>query len=404
MTKYKYTAINEKNKKVTGEITAASEGAAITLLRSKYSRVIGVQEVKEAKGALGADIGPKKVKGKSLCLMCSQFSIILKAGSPAAKCVKLVAEQTKDKKLRNILQKVAVEVSAGTPMAEAFYMHGKKAFPITFFETIRAGEASGNLPDAFASLYEHLQKSTANAKKVKSALVYPIFILVVAVVVLFIVMIYVMPTLTDTFKDLGGDMPTMTKLLISISEFTKANIIWIFLGVVVLIVAYQITNHTHAGRLKIDAAKLKIPVLGGIIMASSCGQFATTLAMLMNSGLTMSKALEVVARTIKNTVLKESIQSTIAGVKNGNPLGRQMKSLKKWPAILTDNISIGEDTGEIENTLNTIGEYYNTEADTKTKDAIAMMEPAMLIVVAGMAAFIVLGIYIPMFQVYDMIG
>lgn len=221
MTTFKYKGLSPDGQKVSGVVKAYNEYEAVTQLRSTCSVITSIQEVKEAKG-LNRNLGKVKIKDKDLAMICSQFSIILTSGLPIVRCVEMVAEQAADKQLRDILYQVAEDVSGGYSLATSFENHCP-TLPVTFIETIRAGEESGTLELCFSRLYTYFDKSAKTKAKVASALTYPIMVIVVAIIVFIIVMVKAVPAFTTAFRDLGTDLPSITKGMIAVSDFMIEN-------------------------------------------------------------------------------------------------------------------------------------------------------------------------------------
>ena len=217
MTTFKYKGLSPDGQKVSGVVKAYNEYEAVTQLRSTCSVITSIQEVKEAKG-LNRNLGKVKIKDKDLAMICSQFSIILTSGLPIVRCVEMVAEQAADKQLRDILYQVAEDVSGGYSLATSFENHCP-TLPVTFIETIRAGEESGTLELCFSRLYTYFDKSAKTKAKVASALTYPIMVIVVAIIVFIIVMVKAVPAFTTAFRDRGTDQPSITKGRIAVSDF-----------------------------------------------------------------------------------------------------------------------------------------------------------------------------------------
>lgn len=401
MITYRYKGMSADGAKVKGIVEATDEYSAVAKIKNTCPIVLSVDPVQEKTGLLTMEIGGNKIDQKALSVMCSQFSIILKSGVPVSRCMELIADQTQDKKLKKMLAKSAEDVAEGNSVASSFEKNCK-GLPMTFTETIRAGEQSGTLERSFQTLEKYYSKSYKTAQKVKQALSYPIFVVFVAIVVIIIVMVKVVPTLTSTFSELGGELPVITMLLISISDFFRNNILWIIAVLLFLIIAFKLVTRTEQGRIKWNQIKLKLPVLGNVGRLSAAGQFANTMSALMQAGLSVAQSLDVTAKTIDNYAVGLDTSQMVGSIEEGKRLGDCMKKCKYYPKTLVEMTAIGEETGEIENTLETIGEYYDNETDVATAKAISKLEPTIMIVMALFAGFIVIAIYLPMFTMYDL--
>ena len=402
MITFKYKAISRDGLPVSGIVEAYDEYAAVAQIKEECRLVTKITPVREHTGLLTKEINVKKIDMKALSVVCSQFAVILAAGMPAAKCVELIAAQAEDKRLRKILKNAAGDVSAGYSLADSLENAGGKLLPITFIETIRAGEESGTLEASFESLCEFYEKRYKTKQKVSSALTYPVFVIMIAIVVLIVVMVKVIPTVTGIFDDLGGELPGSTKALIAVSSFFQKHILLILFFSALAAVLFILFVRTEDGKVMWNKVKLKVPVLGKISMLNAASQFANTMSTLLAAGLPVSKALAVTAKTLDNYMLSLETSKMVTGLEEGRHLGTCMRESGCYPRTLNDMCVIGEETGELEATLKTIGRYYDNEAEHATQKALAKLEPTILVLIAVMAGFIVISIYLPIFNIYDM--
>lgn len=387
--------------KVNGVVEAIDEYAAVAQIKTTCSIVLDIKPVKERKGILSMEIGKPKVDYKALSVMCSQFSIILKSGVSIDTCMSLISKQVNNKLLKKVLEKSAEDVSKGHSIASSFEKNCAY-LPATFIETVRAGEESGTLEHSFETLYKYYDKSFKTKQKIKQAMSYPIFVLIVAIIVLAVVMVQVIPTIASTFVELDGEMPAMTKVLINLSEFTRKNIWWIALVILFIVISLKLYFNTEKGRILWNKIKLKAPVIGNIALLSGAGQFANTMTTLLAAGLSVSRSLEVTGKVMENYLMQQEISRMTGSIEEGKRLGDCMKKSEYFPDALTEMCAIGEETGELELTLETIGTYYDNEAQYATTKAIQKLEPTILILMALFAGFIVIAIYLPMFTMYDL--
>ena len=333
--------------------------------------------------------------------MCSQFATILKAGIPIARAVHLISDKTADKTLKKILDKVAADVEAGRALSSSFEEHGGKILPATFCETLRAGEESGGLSNSFESIYKHFDKQTTLNDKVRSAMLYPAFVLMVAVVVVIVLMVKVVPRFTSIFHDLGGEMPFLTRLLISISTFVQKT--WIGFVLIAALLAFLLImyNRTEKGARNLAKFRLGLPVLGNIESLNAASLFANTMATMIGAGLPLTKSVYITSRVMTNAFIQEKVSRMVSRIEEGRTIVDAMREADCLPEILTDMVGVGEETGEMKVTLDTVAQYYDNELEVAVTDAVAMIEPAALVFVAAVAGFIVLAIYMSMFEMYN---
>ena len=403
MPTYKYSAMSRDGKKLSGVMEGFNELDAVAKIKETYSIVLQISEVKEQGKAaqfLSLDIGGNKLNDKAFTLMCSQFSVILKAGIPIRRTVELIAEKMTDKPLKRILEQVAKDVEAGRSLSASFAERGRKMLPVTFLETIYAGEEAGNLDTAFDSVSKHYTKQSKMKGKVRGAMIYPLFVLIVAIVVVIVLMVKVVPTFTAIFDSYEAELPLPTQLLIGMSNFFRRYwlvIVGIGAG---LGLFYKLYGNTESGRMNLAKLQLKLPVLGNIGILNGASQFANTMAMMLNAGLPMTKSVTITSRVMTNYFFSTQIGKITARLEEGQTLGKSLRDAACMPDIMVDMAAVGEESGELAQTLTMTAEYYDAELEQATADALAKLEPTILVFLAGFAGFIVIAIYMAMFGMY----
>ena len=400
METYKYQAVSNNGQKVNGVMEAFNEMDAIDRIKRLHPIITKITPVKEENGLLNMEIGGNKLNNKAFIVMCSQFAIILNAGIPIARTVHLIAEKTTDKPLKKMLLKVAEDVEAGRSIAASFAERGEKLLPSTFVETIAAGEQSGNLDKAFQTVHEHFDKQAKMAAKVRGALAYPVFVMFIAVAVVVVLMVKVVPTFLAIFDSYNAELPLPTRMLIAISNFFTKY--WMIMLAVISIVGivYKVYGNTEEGRMNLAKWSLKVPVLGNIQILNAASEFANTLTTMLSSGLPLTRAITITSKTMSNYFMSTEVGKLAVKLEEGRGLGASMREANFMPDILVDMVSVGEETGEMEKTLHTIAGYYDAELDMAIASALAKLEPALLMGLAGVAGFIVVAIYMAMFGMY----
>ena len=398
MTTFKYEAQSSSGGKMTGVIEAYDRLDAIAKIREQGGVVTKISEAKKKAG--GSLLGPKKISEKELSLVCSQFGIILSSGLPLVRTVELVANQTENKDLKLLLTEVAHDVAAGHSLSDSFQDRGT-TLSVTFIETVRAGEKSGNLEQSFKRMEVFYDKSAKTKGKVKSALTYPAFVGVVSVVVIVIIMVVAVPMFKETFESQGGELPLPTKLLIAMSEFMTKHFILLAGIVAAIILAYRIFARTDFGREKIAIFMLNMPVLGKVNSMSCASQFANTFVNMFSAGLTVVEAINVTGKVIGNYVVSRAVLEMNGGIEAGRRLGDCMRDIEYFPDLLKEMTAVGEETGSLETTLGITAEYYDNEVDLATTKATALIEPIMIVFLAVFVCFVLLSVYLPMFAMYD---
>ncbi|MCR5451580.1 MAG: type II secretion system F family protein [Lachnospiraceae bacterium] len=404
METYKYKGRTSDGRVEDGLVEAYDRLEAIAKLRNKYDAVLEMKETGTmdlGKSLLSLEIGGKKLNSKAFTLMCSQFATILKAGIPIARAVHLIADKTSDKKLKTMLEAAADDVEAGRMLSASLEAYGKDFLPPTFIETLAAGEESGDMAGAFESIYHHFDKQTKMNDKVKSAMAYPMFVLVIAVAVVIVLMVKVVPTFTSIFSETGGELPFLTQLLISISDFVRNTFVYFLVIAAIVLIMGKLWSGTENGKTYFAKLQLKLPILGNIAQLNAASLFANTLSTMIGAGLPMTKAISITSSVMPNYIIRKKVEGMVTRIEEGHGVAESMKEADCLPDILTDMVGVGEDTGEMQETLDTVAGYYDNELALAIESAISKMEPAMLIFIAFIAGFIVIAIYMAMFTMYE---
>ena len=403
MPTYRYKAISRDGAAISGVIDAYDEFVAIDTLKESGSIITKISEVKKLND--GKELfTPVKVTDKTLAMVCSQFSIILTAGLPIVHAVELIAAQTSDKAMQKILKEVASDVAAGHSLAQSFDNKGGKQLPATFIETIRAGEDSGTLDKAFSKLHSYYDKSAKIKAKVVSAMAYPIFLCIVAVIVVAIIMLKAVPVFVGLFEGIGTELPLPTRILISTSNFFTKYFLVILLCAALLVIACKLFGRTENGKRFFAKFALKLPVLGKVNIMKGASQFANTMSTMLGAGLPMVKAVSSTGRALDNYAMGLETLQTVSGIEQGKRLGVCMKSGSFFPALLVEMTAVGEETGSLEATLEVIGRYYDAEVEQQSARALSLLEPAIIVILAVFVVFILLAVYLPLFSMYGSIA
>lgn len=403
MTTYRYKGTTSSGAPIEGVVEAFDQQDALTKAREHCRILVSVEPVASGKvhDIMSADIGELlsggKIKAKALTLLCSQLSIELKAGLPLVSSLKLVAENEEDKQLKRILDEVAEDVAAGNGLADSFAQRGPN-LPRTFIETIRAGEESGKLDETFERLQTYYENSSAVSSKVTSALMYPIMLISVAVVVIAIIMIFAVPVFAKTFA--SGDLPLPTKILIGMSNFMVKY--WMLLLALVAAAALGIILYgkTDKGSHLYARLGLTFPGVCLVNKMNAASQFAATLSTMLAAGLPLVQAGKITSATADNLLISEDIEKAVTGVIEGNRLADGLRESKWFPVLLLEMVTVGEETGRLEETLNVISDYYVKEVDVAVKRALEIINPIITIVLALLVVFILLSVYLPIFSMY----
>ena len=400
MPTYRYEAAYSSGERVNGVVDAMNQNDAVAMIREKCEVVLSLQEVPKVTTKNPFERF-NKIGAKSLALTCKQFSIILKAGLPLVQTIDLVADQCADKTLKKLLEQISDDVTDGWSMSSSIERRANGKIPVTFQETVRAGEESGDLVSSFERLSDYFERMSKTHDSLMSALTYPALLMFVAVVVVAIIMGYAVPAFTNMFDQMNMELPAVTRALIAMSNFFQKYTLVLIGGIALFVLALRIYSNTEKGSMVMARFQLNLPVLGEVVRMSGSSEFAHTMSTLLTAGMPIIHAIEVAGRTVTNKVLATEITDTLPGVEGGRSFGECLSYSKELPKMLVQMTAVGEATGSMESTLQVLAEYYDNETELRTKQALSLLEPAIIVVMAVFVVFILLSVYIPLFSMYD---
>lgn len=398
MTTFKYKGLSPDGAKVSGVIKAYDEYEAVAQLRETCSVVTKIEPVPEQRSG-PITIGRRRVKDKELAILCSQFAIILTSGLPIVRCVEMVAAQARTREVRQLLERVAEDVSGGYSLAQSFSNAGT-LLPVTFIETVRAGEQSGTLELCFQRLHTYYDKSAKTRAKLVSTLTYPVLVLIVAAIVFLIIMVVAVPMFTSAFAEMGSELPAVTRGLMAVSGFFQRYWWALLLIVLVILIARLLLRRSEQGRLFLAAGKLRRSPLRRLHQMNAASQFASTMATMLTAGLPVTRALEVTSGVVSNYLFADAVRRVRQGVEQGRALADCMLADPAFPRLLTEMTGVGERSGNLEQTLTVIGDYFDNEVSVTTQRLLSLLEPAITIALAVITVILLLAVYLPMFTMY----
>ncbi len=393
MADFSYTALNAEGHQSNGTITAPSRQAAIAALREQGLRLLNIKEAKPAKKRAGFG---KKVKLKDLVIFTRELSTMISAGVPLPRGLSTLGQQTENKYFRQVIASITHDVESGQPLADAM---GKfpHVFSDVYVNMVRAGEAGGILDEILKRLALQVEKDASIRHKLRAAMAYPVVILTVTVIAFFGIMIFIMPKIGKIIKSLGGpnaELPVYTRAMLSISDFLQQNFLFILIFLVVGIWLFRHYIHTDKGKFWWHRTLLRTPVIGKVVIKIAVARFSRTFASLMGSGVTVLDALEVTGRAVGNKVIQAELEKIADAVKNGQSLGKQMSAAKYFPPIVGQMMTVGEETGKIDEILVKVADFYEEEVDAVIDGLASIIEPVMIIIlgsVVGLIAASVMG-------------
>ena len=396
MAKYSFKVIDSAGKQSKKTVDAKSEEAARSKLRSEGYSVAGVgKEVGGGKGKKGG-----KVTNRDLSVFCKQFASVLRAGVPMISALDMMSEQMTNKALKAALSDAASYVQKGGTMSQAL-AQSPKVFPSTLVNMVAAGETSGKMEIAFERMATQFEKDGAIQSKIKSAMVYPIVILVVLIGVVGLLMVMVIPTFSEMFKEMGTKLPAATQALVNLSDFIADKWWLLILIIVAVIVGFKFFRKTPAGQQFTGTFCLKAPIVGPLCVKTAAATFSRTFATLLGSGINMIDAIEQTGKVMKNKVIRDKVIECKGQVAKGVPLSVPIRNMDIFPAMLPSMMHIGEETGNIEEMMEKVADFYEEEVDNAVSALTSIMEPLIIVVLGVTVGGIVIAIYTPILSMYD---
>lgn len=402
MPTFKYEGAYAGGEKVSGVVEAASRQEAVAQIRQSCEIVLSLKEVPKTITHRPSTVALQKITPKALALTCQQFAIVLKAGLPLVQTVDLVSGQCEDKALKRLLEQVSEDVSNGWSLSYSLDQRGGK-LPVTFRETIRAGEESGDLVSAFERMANYYDRTAKTHAKAISTMTYPAFVIVVAIVVVYIIMDKAVPAFINTFQDMGTELPPITLGLIAVSNFTSRYGVLVAALIVAVVAACWLYSRTEKGGLLMSRLRLSLPVLGEIGRMAGASQFAHTMSAMLAAGVPILQAIAVSSRSMSSLVMAQEVMDTVPGVEAGKGLGDSMANARELPRMLVEMTAVGESAGALESTLNVLAEYYDNEVDVRTDRALSLLEPIIICFLAVFVVLILFAVYLPLFSLYNSI-
>jgi len=388
MASFNYSAQNSEGKLINGVVEAASRDAALAAISKQKLRPVSINQVKETKG-LSLPFG-NKVKTSELVIFTRQLSTMVSAGVPLLRALSTLGEQSESPLLRKTLTQISKDVQSGSALGDAFAKH-PKVFSDVYINMVKAGEAGGILDDILKRLAIQQEKNESIRKKVKSAMTYPIILMVITVGAFFGLMFFVVPTIGKILLDLGGpdaELPALTQGMLAISGF-MTNFWYIVIGGIVgAVVGVKWYLSTPGGRSQFHHLVIKIPAVGPIVQKVAVARFARTYASLVGAGVSILEALRVTGEAIGNEAFKDALEKGAEDVKGGKQLSVSLTEGKMFPAIVPQMLSVGEETGQTDVILVKVADFYEEEVDAAIAGISSIIEPVMIVVMGGMVGLI----------------
>jgi type IV pilus assembly protein PilC len=403
---YAYKGRDAGGKIVKGKVEAPSEAAVVTRLRT-----MGLTPVEINQSATGTGLQMElnfgglegRVKLKDLAVMARQLATMVAAGLSLLKALTILSEQTESKKLARTLGIVRTQVETGSSLSEALAKHDA-VFPPLMIHLVRAGEVGGFLDQALESAATTFEKDVKLMSTIKSAMTYPLVVLVMAIVAMIGMIVFIVPVFKGMFEDLGGELPIPTQILVVLSENAAWGVPLLIVATVVFAVWWRKNKNTDRVRAFVDPLKLKIPVFGPLFQKVAISRVTRNLSTMTRSGVPILQALAIVADTSNNWVLQKALHEVQDSVRSGRSIAGPLGEHPVFPSMVVQMIAVGEDSGSLEQMLGKIADFYDDEVQSTTEALTSLIEPLMIAVIGVLIGGIIISLYMPMFSIYGQIS
>ena len=394
MPEFIFTAKSPNGKTVQGTRFAESEMSLVSSLRKEELVVVAVAPapIKVSQAKKG-----KKVKTKDLAIFCRQVSAMLGAGLPVLESIQSIADQSDHVTMARVLREVAADIEAGATLCAAFGKH-PKIFSMLFTSMIRAGEESGALPNVLQRLGDYLEAKDALAGKIRSASAYPAFIAGFFIMAVAGIMLFLIPQFESIFASFDMDLPPLTKFLMATSRFIGRYLVYEIVLAAGGIYAFWKWHKTPGGKSTVDGWLLKAPIFGNLILKAAVARFSSTLGTLMDNGVTVVAALDIVGQTAGNSVVKAAVDNVSRGVVNGSTISEKLAESSVFPKMVISMVAAGESSGNLPDMLSKVSDFYSREVDAAISGLTSMIEPILIVGLGAIVTVVVLAIYLPIFS------
>ncbi len=400
-TTYAYKVRDRAGNLVTGELQGDSEGLVITRLREMGYMPL---EVKKQGVGLKMEINlrPGYVKPKDLAVFSRQFATMVNSGLPILRALAILGEQTENKTLAGVLVQVRTDVEQGMSLSGAMAKH-PKTFSDLYVAMIKSGETGGVLDAVLMRLADQMEKDVELRRKIKSAMTYPVVVVALVTLILAAMLLFVVPQFKTIYAQLGGTLPLPTRLLLAVSDALK-NYWYIFLLFIGgFIFFFRRFRKTENGRAAIDRFKLKVPIFGGLFHKTALARFSSTLGMLLRSGVPILQALDIVSETVNNRVISAAVNDVQGSVREGEAIARPLAKHAVFPPMVVQMLAVGEETGQIDTMLDKVSEFYSSEVSAAVDALTSLIEPLLIAIIGGAVGAAVIALYMPMFNIINLI-
>jgi len=393
---FEYQVRDASGKRMSGEKEAQDVNALIVDFKKQGYLIVNIHESR-TKNKRTKNKRAKKVKVEDLMIFSRQMATMIEAGIPLVQTLDILSSQAENPTLKDVTQKIKADVEGGKNLSESLEQHSK-IFPTLFVSMVRAGETSGSLDEILDRLAVYLEKINNLQKKIKSAMIYPCVVFGLAGGITTLMLTFIIPKFAEIFDSFEAPMPKPTVMLIALSNWMQANIFWLIVGGVIGFYCFRVAIKSKFGRPIWDSIVLKIPVFGLLFLKSGISKFARTLSTLIKSGVPILNALEIVSVTSGNYVLECAVKDVRSSIREGESMAEPLEKRRVFPPMVVRMIAVGEETGELEEMLAKIADFYDAQVDTAVDGLSSLLEPIIIAVLGLVIGGIVIAMFLPIFN------
>ena len=401
MATFTYRARDNSGQLFTGVLEGDSREAIIERLREMKYFIISVEQKRKAFQNIEITLF-KTIKIRDLAIFYRQFATMVSAGLTLVSCLEILSKQTENKLLAEKIEDIKKSVEGGSTLADAFALH-PEAFSKLYINMIKAGEIGGVLDDILNRMATLMEKEYELRQKIKSAMTYPLFIFGAAFVMAVFVLIFILPQFVGVFQQFGGELPFLTKMLVWVTVIFNRYWYIFFIVLALLVVSFIAYGRTKQGHRNIDRIKLKLPIFGNLFLKTSINRFTRTLGTLIRSGVPIIQSLRVSAESIGNDILAEAVMNAADRIKEGQSISTPLEESRVFPPMVTQMILVGEESGELETMLLNVSQFYDQEVERAVEQLTSVIEPILMVVVAGVVGVMVIAMYLPIFSMVNLV-
>jgi type IV pilus assembly protein PilC len=401
---FEYSVRDQTGKVVKGKVQAGDQAAVAHRLKEMGLTAVAITEVKTA--GLNAEVSipglSDRVGMKDLAIMARQLATMISSGVSLLRALAILAEQTQNKTLAGIIAQVRNDVEVGLSLSVGLGKH-PRVFPPLMINLIRAGEVGGFLDEALIAVADNFEAEVRLRGKIKSAMTYPVVVFIVAILAVVGMMLFILPTFAGMYDSFGAELPVFTRILLAISNVMKVTILPSIVVLVVFSWWWSRHKNDEGLRRRIDPWKIKAPIFGPLVRKIAVSRFTRNLGTMVASGVPLLQALGIVGQTSGNYVIEKAVEDVSDSVRKGRPLAEPLNGHPVFPPMVVQMIAIGEDTGALDTMLHKISEFYDQEVEATTESLTSLIEPLMIVVIGSVIGTMVIGMYLPIFQIFDVI-